>query len=129
MAARAFSAMRRGSRKGGKERPERRLGSRSGRVPARVSPSRSRYPWRELVRASERSPWLAPQWLSTSSSMRRGATKPILSRTMSLAPAFSRSSESGRLSEVIDFSYMVRLSVVTQTLPEFFDDHPIAPAR
>jgi len=33
------------------------------------------------------------------------------------------------LSEVIDFSYMVRLSVATQTLPEFFDDHLIAPAR
>jgi hypothetical protein len=33
------------------------------------------------------------------------------------------------LSLVIEFSFAFRLSIATQTLPEFFDDLPIAPAR
>ena len=76
--------------------------AQADRAGPRLPDCRSRKPFRELVRdLRARSPWLAPQRLSTSSSIRRWATKPIISRTNSSAPAFSSSSESCILSWVI----------------------------
>src|SRR6202790_394538 len=56
-----------------------------------VSQSRSRYPLRWVIRSAVRSPCAAPVRLSTSSSIRRCAAKPIISRSRSVSELFSKS--------------------------------------
>jgi hypothetical protein len=90
-ATRAFSAMRRGSGKPGKQLPFLSLGMRSSTVPARVSQSRSRWPSPRAGRSALFPPWAAPVSAQTSNSIKPSAARPTISRRTSASGAFSTS--------------------------------------
>jgi hypothetical protein len=63
--------------------PCRSFGTASSTVPALVSHSRRRYPFREFTRSGLTSPYPAPQMPSTSASIIRCANPLIISRSRS----------------------------------------------
>ena len=87
--ASARSARRRCSRNDGKYDPCRSFGIASSTVPARVSHSRRRYPFREFTRSGVTSPYPALHRTSTSASIIRWANSRIISRSTS-GPADAR---------------------------------------